>query len=174
MKTILSVVLALFALQIQAAVRIWEGDVSPFFSNTGNWSPVGLPGTNDDLVFPSSAVRTTISNDITGLVVRSMTFDSGYYVQGRSVTISNGITCSQSGQNVVLEIPITVGADQTFLTADDDLLLTGSINVNGKTLRLEAGKNTVGISLFGQVFGTGTLLIQPSAFATDTLVDMSG
>ena len=88
MKTIFIVLLALIAAQSHAAVRLWEGDSSPRFGDSFNWSPLGTPGPNDDLVFPSGTARTTITNDMNGLIVRSLTFDDGYYVQGNSITYS--------------------------------------------------------------------------------------
>ena len=161
MKAFLPLIVLFMATDLQAATRVFDGHFDSRWSREINWSPPGRPRDGEDLIFPAGSPNSTITNDIVDLRVRTLTFDSAYYVVGNALTISNGITCSQEDGNVVIECGLALGADQLFSNPDDDLLLTGELQLNGFTLQLRPGvsfqPNPPTAYVFGSVSGAGNL-----------------
>ncbi|MFL6246173.1 MAG: Calx-beta domain-containing protein [Thermoanaerobaculia bacterium] len=139
-KTLLALLLTLATVPANAAVHIWTGASSNLLSDASNWQG-GSPA-NDaaaELVFPSGVSRLTITNDLPGLTVRSLSFTgAGYTLGGARITLASDaeITDSTTGPN----------------TIDCDLQLTA-----GTIVRNEGHYFTSGLTLSGAIGGAGTL-----------------
>jgi len=82
----------LMALPTLATERTWTGAASGFWSNPGNWSPSGKPQNGDDLEFLGNDSNDTTTNDLSGLVVTSLTFsEDNYWITGNSLSITSFI-----------------------------------------------------------------------------------
>src|SRR5947209_3327953 len=80
-RAILSIVLAFGAvLRISAATKTWDGSSSGNWNTTANWAGNVVPVDGDDLVFPANALRFTVTNDISGLNLRSITLSGTNYI----------------------------------------------------------------------------------------------
>ena len=170
-----------------AAVKTWSGAVNGIWSVAANWAGGVAPVNGDDLVFPSGAARTTITNDYATLLrlrVNSISFTTGigYILRGNSLTVSNNLTASHASPNVnTVEFGLTSGTNQTFqcVNAGASLILSGAINLGGSTVTCGgSGSLTLGgvISGTGGITktGGGTLTLSGAAdntFAGDTLVN---
>jgi fibronectin-binding autotransporter adhesin len=157
----------------------WTGATDDNFSTAGNWSGCNSaapqPGDNDNLVFSVTGLSqdTTLTNDITGLNVGTITFsgtnggDFSYIIAGNAFSLSSGITDNSTITGTALpsiEAAITLTASQTFsLTTSDDLSIS-SVNLGTNNLTL-SNSNAEGEMLIGTVAGSGELLTDPSQSA---------
>lgn len=161
-RRILSFALALLSCMLcgstMAATRTWSGASSANWSDGGNWSPSGPLVAGDDLFIPVGS-REAMTNDLpAGFAVGSVTFGEGF---------SRFTTVTLSGN------PLTLNGDLRFLnfapqfTCSTDLKIgktlhlgvgwggeyRGTIDVNGKTLTIDAGN-----SFRGPINGTGEIV----------------
>ncbi|MEA2345356.1 MAG: hypothetical protein QOF63_3525, partial [Thermoanaerobaculia bacterium] len=74
-----------------AVMRSWNGSASGNWSNPSNWSPAGTPAASEPLVFPAGAANTTMTNDLTGLNVGTMTFSTSYTINGNELTLMGDV-----------------------------------------------------------------------------------
>lgn len=140
---------------VAASPKIWDGSSSGYWGTAANWSNNVAPVNGDDLVFPSTATRFTVTNNIADLRVNSITFAdpfNTYLVRGNPITLTNGISASGSPTTVALDI--TLGAAQTF-ECIINLTLSSNIALGSHTLTL-AGDGM--IRLHGILSGTGGLI----------------
>ena len=88
---------AVFTLSARAAVKIWDGSSSGNWSTSANWTNNTAPANGDDVIFPAGPPRFTLTNNLSGLRLRSITFNaaSNYTIYGNAITLSNGIQAAQ-------------------------------------------------------------------------------
>lgn len=129
-----ALLLLIIPLNLFADTKTWQGTTSSM-STGSNWSPAGVPATNDDLVFPSAASNKTPNNDIGTLTVGTMTFSGGNYTLSGSPIVSSGavninqdsVTLSPSSPNQFTGV-VNVGTISTQAT-----LTAGSVGAIGST-----------------------------------------
>src|ERR1051326_7094651 len=154
----------------QAAVRTWSGSgsIDMLWSDTNNWAANIRPVAGDDVLFPAGGLRPVNQNDLlTNL--HSVTFGSGgYTILGNGLTLTTGITATNTtGQNVWDAI-ISLGANQSFtnLNAGAELIFLG-LDLKGKSATFRgAGTNLISNELADGAgggsltnFGTGVFLV---------------
>ena len=88
-----------------AATRTWNGSASAYWTNLANWQGGVLPGSGDDVVFPDSATRKTVTNTMDTPALHSVTFSgSNYVLQGAGgvyLVITNRLQSQAPGTNSV-------------------------------------------------------------------------
>lgn len=109
----------------------WTGTTSGLWSDASNWG-AGLPVDGDKLSF-STSTSTTLSNDLTNLLVRGITFHSGasaFTMGGNAIRlsgdISNNSTAAQS-----ISMPIILTANTTVTSNTGAITLGGVISESG-------------------------------------------
>src|SRR5439155_10386592 len=81
--------------RLAPANHIWTGAVSNLWSNNGNWNG-GAPNTDTSgtpvaLIFPTGASNLANTNDITNLIIASITYTgSGYMTTGNLLSFPSG------------------------------------------------------------------------------------
>src|SRR2546423_1197126 len=76
-----------------AATKTWTGTNSGNWNDASNWTG-GVPGTGDDLVFPSGAGNVASGNNdlAAGISFQSITFNGdGYVIGGNSLAITTAV-----------------------------------------------------------------------------------
>jgi fibronectin-binding autotransporter adhesin len=151
--------------QISAASCSWDGSSDNTWSDPSNWSagcsgPGGIPGDTDDLTFPGGASNTDMENDIVGLDLNSMTFQSefGYTLTGNGLGIASTISEDPGDfgfSSTALDVDITLTDDVRFLSTMS-LVVTGDVDLNGNELSMEMPSGQVRIQ--GDISGNGGLL----------------
>ena len=160
---VLALLLAL-TVSVSAATRAWTGAASANWSDPGNWFGGIAPSANDDLVFLASSLNQTNSNDFPAdTPFRSLTFYDTYTVSGNAIVLGEGGLLKSSNAPVVIDLPITLGASQSWsnLTGGGHvniLDLNGAVQLNGFTLTL-TGTPPISISrIDGPISGAGTIV----------------
>jgi hypothetical protein len=161
---LLSVVsLAVFAPGVVHAVApytcTWTGATNNNFNTAGNWtgcnSAAPQPGDGDSLVFNQPSSSTTLTNDITGLTLNSITFqgsNSGNFtIAGNAISLAGGITVTSHIGNG-FQVPLTLTAPQTF--AGPGVFSTSSLNVGTNALTVSDGPFS-----FDSVSGSGAITL---------------
>jgi fibronectin-binding autotransporter adhesin len=145
------------------------------FSTAANWSGCNSaapqPADGDNLVFNVTALtgRTTLSNDITGLTVGSITFQGtnpsyyGFIITGNATTFGSGIVNS-SNTSQTINLDMTLSSNQA-ITGTGSIILgasgtTHTLDLNGKTLTVGNGSNASNVSIYNILTGTGTAAVQ--------------
>ncbi len=167
------------ALQTLAIQKTWVGGDGDFWTNNAAWSPVGVPGTNDDVVFNTSAsviftanvtgVRSlTITNNATVLFESAAAYslgsvvgaplivDAGAVLQIRGSGIANsGINLQLDGTCVIDGMVDLQGGANSRLTLNNSIATTARLTVNGK---IRTGALVIGGSSVdaGALSGTNT------------------
>lgn len=164
---------------------VWTGrGTTSNFSDAANWdvASVPSPGVLADLTFTGSR-RTTPSNDLTGLIARSITFDqlsTGFTTSGNALTLSGGgsgafLTGSANLQNrinnaLTLGDTLTVGGSGLGrLVLGGVVSGSGGIVVNRPAPAIP-GASSGGLILLGANTFTGGVTLQSGnvAIATST------
>lgn len=179
MKRILFAAAMLVLQQSFAIQKTWVGGDGDNWTNNAAWSPVGVPGTNDDVVFNTNAyvffsanvtgVRSlTITNDATvlfesagvyslGSVVGApLIVDLGSTLQIRgSSTANSGINLQLDGQSTINGLVDLLGGANSRLTLNSSIVSTARLTVNGK---IRTGAIVIGSSPVdaGALSGTST------------------
>ena len=173
------------------AERTWDGSGrSDSWSESANWAGFGVvPVPGDSLRFPAGVTHTANENDFAaGTVFGMLTFAGpGYTTSGNEVGLTDGITVSHGAGNTVLNLPIALEGNQTFLVsqAGANLFLNRSIDLGRFRVALTfdgAGQSVVAGNIHGgglsidtgaiRKNGSGTLLVlQHLTFGGDTIVN---
>jgi autotransporter-associated beta strand protein len=148
-----------------AATREWRGTAGDgLWSNPNNWILNTVPVDGDDLVFPQTvAGPDALTNDLTNLLVRSLSFSSTRTINGNAIRLQAGVTVTEgSGLLIVqLAIPIQLTASQTWTTTGLGVRLSttvaGTIDLNGSALTLNTGQGSF-MTLDGAISGAGELI----------------
>src|SRR5437867_711784 len=148
-----------------AVTKTWDGSSSGNWNSSANWTNNAVPVDGDDLVFPANATRFTLTNNITGLNVKSITFNgSNYVLRGNSILLTNGIIAGYTSKTNTVELDITLGANQTFtVNTGGALEVNGDIDLGGFNLTIN---NLFITELGGAISGTGDLVKNRSGSLT--------
>ncbi len=143
-------------------------------SGVTNWSG-SVPVSGDSLVFPAGASNLTNTDDISGLSVNSVTFNgaSGGYNLGGStpLTITAGVTDSDTSGTDTMNLPLVLGAGQTFTVGSGAQLNVGG-GVSGPGGLTKAGAGTLDL-LAVDTYGGGTTASAGTLLADGTIGDVS-
>jgi autotransporter-associated beta strand protein len=150
---------------LRAATRTWSGaGTNNFWSNTSNWVEQLPPIDGDDLLFPASASRKQMQNDLSEVQLAGITISGvGYRVTGNSLALKNGIDVnhgSPTAGSFTFDADLRLAADQTFATTGESATLSfHNVALNGHHLicntTREQGSPT--IYVWGDISGTGEL-----------------
>lgn len=105
---------------IGAAERVWDGGARDNgWNDIGNWVGTGVPAAGDSLRFPAGALQLANNNDFpAGTSFQSLTYaGAGYTATGNEIDLAGGIVVSHGAGNTVLDLPINVTANQTFMVS---------------------------------------------------------
>jgi autotransporter-associated beta strand protein len=145
----------------QAATREWRGDGGDaLWSNPANWVLNTIPVDGDDIVFPATAPAAS-ENDLTNLLVRSLTISGTRTITGNAIRLQQGLTATQFGNPAVVTfgLPVQLTAAQTWTNGENmELIATAAatVDLNGVVLTLNVANNTV-LRLNGVISGAGGL-----------------
>lgn len=159
-----------------AAVRIWNGSYSGYWSAARNWSGNVAPRAGDDLVFPAGAARLTNTNNM-GAVFRSITFTgSGYVLRATPssrLRLTGGISAQHTSGTCTVDQPIQLEATQAWegVHAAAVLDVPGNLDLGAYTLTVRgAGQVRLGGAISGNggltMNGDGALRLHGSAANT--------
>jgi autotransporter-associated beta strand protein len=136
----LSLVVGGFA-PASAAERVWDGGapVNIGWTDAANWVTRGLtptaPAAGDDLRFPAGALKPSNNNNFpVGTSFNLLTYaGAGYTVSGNEIGLTGGIVVSHGEGNTVLNLPINIALNQTFMVsvAGANLFLNGAVDLVG-------------------------------------------
>ncbi len=161
--------------RLAPATHTWTGAVSNLWSNNGNWTG-GAPTTDSlaDLVFPTGVANLTNINDITNLLINSITYTgSGYTTSGNqlaftavgvpgTITIGATVTGADAFNAAVVfsfyGMTVNVASNAATLTLGGTLSETAptGLNINGTGTLLLSGNNTYS---GGTTLSKGTLAV---------------
>ena len=160
-------------LRLVLSIDTWTGAIDANWntnnSGTTNWSG-SVPANGDSLVFPAGAAHLTNIDDIAGLTINSVTFSGasgGYNVGGsNSLTVSAGVTASNTAGTNTMNLPLVLGASQSFTIGSGVQLIVGGV-VSGSAGLTKAGAGTLDLLASdtyngGTTVSTGTLLVDGS------------
>lgn len=163
-------------LRLALSTDTWTGAIDANWStnNSGmtNWSG-SVPANGDSLIFPAGAAHLTNIDDIASLTVGTVTFSgaSGGYNLGGSnpLTVSSGVTASNTVGTNTVNLPIVLGATQTFTVGSGAQLNVGGV-VSGSAGLVKDGSGTLdllGADTYngGTTVSAGTLLVDGSTGA---------
>jgi hypothetical protein len=160
-------------IRLALSTDTWTGAIdanwSTNSSGTTNWSG-SVPVNGDALIFPAGAAHLTNVDDIANLTVGSVTFSGatgGYNLGGTNpLTISSGATASNTAGTNTINLPVVLGATQSFTVGTGAQLNVGGV-VSGSAGLVKAGTGTLdllGADTYngGTTVSTGTLLVDGS------------
>jgi autotransporter-associated beta strand protein len=130
-----------------ATQRTWTGAHPPTtLSSAGNWVGNVAPVAGDDLFFPADAKRKSIRNNFPNQTsFNSLNFSgSNFNLRKNSLTLLSGINTSNASGSNQISLPLLIGGDQTFNSANigSTLTLNGQINLNSNLLTVAGAGNT--------------------------------
>lgn len=140
-----------------AGTLVWDGgqananwnSYTGTAANQSNWNLNNIPATGlvDALQFAGST-QTTPTNNISGLTVGSITFNSGaaaFTVGGTSITLNAGGITNSSSNLQTVSLPIALGATATINAASANITMSGAISGTGNGIT-KTGANTLILS----------------------------
>jgi len=127
-------------------------------ANQSNWNLNNIPTSLlvDSLQFAGST-RTTNTNDRSGLTVGVLSFDAtaaSFTLNGNSITLNSGIVNSSVSSHTI-NLPIVLGADQTWDTGSGNVSATGAMS--GTASLTKAGTGTLTLAGTNTYSGTTTI-----------------
>ncbi len=157
----------------QAATKTWDGGGSDDnLTTAANWAGDVAPIAGDDLIFPDGPSTVMLNNDfLAGTTFNSLTVNgtesgidtTSYVLDGNAMTIGSGgiqSLVTGSGGALSINIPLTLGSSQTFVTAATSSLgISGSLNVGAYDLQISNGAT----SIEGSVSGSGNITVNGAA-----------
>src|SRR4051812_5323117 len=103
----------LIAISANAATSTWTGSSSANWSDSANWTPVGVPQAGDSLQFPDAGLHRDMVNDLpAGRAFADLAFDSGYTLSGNAFTLTHSIV----GRGTMVQAPIETLANDVSMT----------------------------------------------------------
>ena len=141
--------------------RRWDGGsaVNSNWTTKENWEGDVVPIAGDNLEFPAGAARLTTSNDfVSGTLFNSITFSgAGYAHFGVGVSLNAGVNeVVTSGEDNRFQLPISLNASQSFLTAasNNRVLRFNSVVLGDKSLTLDGAGPC---NILGDISGSGSI-----------------
>jgi hypothetical protein len=139
---------------VQSGACTWTGTDSTSWNDGGNWTGVcsgaGVPGDTDSLIFPVGGLNRVTNNNLTGLNLNSLTFQTDYTVGGSAFTVSNGMS-GTAATTMNAGVTLDGTGDQTWtftgagLTSNGGIVLAQNLDLSGV------------YSIVGTISGTGNL-----------------
>ena len=131
--------------------RTWTGAVSQYVSEPHNWSPAGVPASDDSLIFDASG---TVINDLpAGTAFGPMTFDGFVTLNGNPFTMTGNVT-ARTGL-FLCNADVKIGAPITLAGVDVNAPRYGSVDVNGQALTVSGLLSVRSLNGTGAVTGGG-------------------
>lgn len=134
----LAVALGLGAPATFAAINTWIGNTDANWNTAANWSPAAAPANGDSLVFGAAgSAGATLNNDIAGLAVSKLTFNSGassFTFGGNSFTNGTGgidASALTSGTQTINSAIFIGNGVQRWTVGAGATLATGTLGVGG-------------------------------------------
>ena len=153
-------------LTVTSSPKVWSGAVNNLWSTGGNWNTGIAPVNGDELRFPDSASNRTMTNDLSGLVLQSVTIlSSPYTINGNGFSVTGGMSLC-CFPNTVINVPVTLAATQTVNASAQ---FNAPVDVNGFTVTW-GGSPSV---LSGGLIGAGTVNVA-GALLLPTATPFSG
>ena len=121
----------------------WTGTTNTTWSTTTNWSPNGLPGTNDNVFIPATTTKPTVTastniNTITFTGTSTLTVNTGVNILFyNGFTVSSGVTATLN--MVSTSSQIQVGNNTSHAIMDN----LGTLTVNGGIVFINYGLNYI-------------------------------
>jgi hypothetical protein len=143
-----------------AATRTWSGGGgNALWSNPANWAENVAPVDGDSLVFPDTAGPTTLTNDLTNLLVHSILVASARTFTGNGIRLEAGITMAVAGALVsTFDLPIELtghvtlaGATTGTLKFDGVISGSGGVDLSGGVAFTRANTYTGGTTLVSSI-----------------------
>src|SRR5947209_13803368 len=136
----LAMIVAFFwtsAAPASAAIKTWDGSSSGNWATAANWSGGTLPISGDDLVFPGSITRLTMTNNFSpNRNFNSITLlGTNYILRGNPLILTNGIKMGTMGNTQIspnvntIEADIQLQAAETFRVTNYNSTLSISGNI---------------------------------------------
>lgn len=147
-----------------AATLSWSGG-SPTTSNWSdiqNWGFAGTPANGDTLIFPGSQPRLANINDLAGLTVSEIRFvgaSGGYAISGNALTVTNGITATNTAGVNAIANNITL-ASVGLINVGSGASLTLSGAVSGGVSVTKSGLGTLTYTGAANSYSGGTLALE--------------
>lgn len=151
----------------------WTGATNNNFNTANNWSSCNstVPQSGDNLVFDvtSLSASKTLTNDITGLSVGTITFQGtsgssyGFTLTGNTITVASSIADNTSSPCDIDNNLTLGGSTVTMAVANGDFLqlganTAGTLNLNSDTLNV-----TGQASIYDNLSGGGTFVSNNSS-----------
>jgi hypothetical protein len=151
---------------VVSSPKAWTGAVSNLWSVGGNWNDGVPPVNGDSLVFPVGGLNNPATNDIAGLTLQSVTFDTNtFQVNGNAITLTGGMTKTSCCALVLWHTPIALGASITISDAGR-FDFAQPIALNGFTLTITPNNTRIS----QPITGAGTLTLGAGAIAINNTV----
>src|ERR1051325_9620941 len=165
-----------FEISTDAAIKVWDGSSSGFWSAGANWADGTRPQNGDELHFPPGVSRRTITNDISNLEVALMWFtdlgSTNYVLRGSALTIGGasgpvgGIQSNQTnGVNtidcdIIMKRSDSSGAQNFFFIFPGTgiLILSGDIALAQDPLFVRSDPGSL-LRLSGVISGTNGITL---------------
>jgi autotransporter-associated beta strand protein len=142
------------AAPVAAAERVWIGAaMSGEWSNPANWNGGVAPVDGDSLVFPAVGVAPV--NDLAGLQVLSLAVQRAGTIGGAAITLGTEGLQLATGLTATVNLPITLGTNQSWTSAAGSTLSLGVVARGDKTLTVGGAGATV---LLAAVSGSGSIV----------------
>ena len=163
----------------------WTGASGTSWTTAGNWVPNNIPTSFDAVIFDSSSTANlaTVLNQDFDIVGLTLTTPSGpVSISGtKSLTIrSSGIDLSGASQNLTINAPLVLGADQNWSVASSRTLsVNGGVSGSAALTVMGAGKVTLGGSstysgdttiAVGSTLQLGAANVLPTGAGTGNLI----
>jgi autotransporter-associated beta strand protein len=138
----------------------WTGSSNNEWNNAANWtglcSGAGVPGDTDDLIFPPGASNRAMNNNISGLNIDTISFQTDYSISGNAFSVANGMI---GNSDTTLNVAVTADGtgEQAWMFTGDGLTSNGGI-VLAQQLNLNGN-----IDVVGTISGTGNLEVVTGA-----------
>src|SRR5438067_734579 len=150
--------------RITPATRVWTGlGANGNWSTATNWVGNVAPQLEDSLVFPAGAASLVSFNDFgAGARFRSVTVSAAGYSIGEltpgadRITLLDGLVYNAPSGSAQFNVPITLAANQTFISANSAAAITlAGVDVAGLQTLTFDGRGSFDVE--GVVSGTGGL-----------------
>ena len=170
----------------------WDAGATGFASVDTNWSPVGVPGSGDTIIFTSANSVEDCNMNITEVTTLTMqssytgtiTLDNAFKVSGH-LHLANGTL--DTGADYALEVGITLEVDDAtaVLNCNDSALTIGQVDTDsgvglynsGGTVNGGTGDWTISNVRHNSgttVLSTGTIIINGKEASSGAAIDIRG